>query len=117
MEVSYDLLRERAGRGAALLDERSPGWWRTLVPESIHQAFGATCVVGSLNPDVDYYAMLDELEVQDVAADEPGTVVWYGFDLLDTEYHHTLHGCESFSRLTDVWRNLIAERQLKAGLR
>lgn len=118
--ISYETARERATRGAALLDERSPGWWRHLYPESINMMFGDQCVVGSLNPDVGYYAMLDELGVQDEGTCEEGTIVWYGFDVADDEFSHALEtpeARESYARLTDVWRVLVAKRLIQAGLR
>jgi hypothetical protein len=110
--VTYDVVRERVARGAALLDERSPGWFRTLVPESIDTRYYDQCVLGSLNPEVGYAGVRNELEVEEDLNDIEGTTVWYGFDVtLDED------GGESYARLTDTWRNLIAERQIKAGLR
>lgn len=113
--VSYETARERAARGAALLDERSPNWWRQLYPESIVMVYETTCVLGSLNPDVGYQGMLNELNLSDNGVDEPGTTVWCGFDVADNEVGDG--NFESYSRLTDAWRGLIASRQVKAGLR
>jgi hypothetical protein len=114
MTVSYEVIRKRVARGTALLDERSPGWWRWLPPESIDMAYGNHCVLGSVNPDVGYYGMLDELEISDSGSDEPGTVVWYGFDIACDEY--TADSCETYNRLTDTWRGLVGARQSAAGL-
>lgn len=82
--------------------------------------FGDQCVVGSLNPDVGYYGTLEELGVLDEGDDTDGTIVWYGFDVADDEFSHDLEGPaarESYARLTDVWRVLVAGRLIKAGLR
>jgi hypothetical protein len=113
--VSYEIARERAARGAALLDERSPNWWRQLYPEGIVMVYETTCVLGSLNPDVGYQGMLDELNLIDTGVNESNTAVWYGFDVADDEVGDG--SFESYSRLTDAWRCLIANRQVKAGLR
>ena len=118
--ISYETARERAGRGAALLDERSPGWWRHLYPEGINMMFGDQCVVGALNPDVGYYAMLEELGVLDEGECTEGTIVWYGFDVADDEFSADVENPaarESYARLTDVWRVLVAGRLIEAGLR
>lgn len=82
--------------------------------------FGDQCVVGRLNPDVDYYDMLEELGVLDEGRDAEGTTVWYGFDVADDEFSCDLEGLaarESYARLTDVWRVLVAGRLIEAGLR
>lgn len=82
--------------------------------------FGDQCVVGLLNPDVGYYAMLDQLGVIDEGTDEEGTIVWYGFDVADDEFSYalnTVESRESYARLTDVWRVLVAERLIRAGMR
>lgn len=113
--VSFETARVRAARGAALLDERSPNWWRQLYPEGIVMVYETTCVLGSLNPDVGYMGMLDELGVLDEGEDVEGTIVWYGFDVANDEIGDG--NFESYSRLTDAWRNLIAGRQVEAGLR
>jgi len=113
--VSYETARERAARGAALLDDRSPNWWRQLYPESVIMVYETTCVLGSLNPDVGYQGMLDQLNLADNGLDEPDTAVWYGFDVANDEVGDG--SFESYSRLTDVWRNLIARRLIEAGLR
>ena len=113
--LSYEVVRERVARGADLLDERSPGWWRTLVPESIDVKYGNSCVLGSLNPDVGYYTVLAELEISEDDADQEGTATWYGFEVTHAEY--VADKMEAYARVTDTWRNLIAERQIKAGLR
>lgn len=77
--------------------------------------YETSCVVGGLNPDVGYTAMLNELDVENRGVYEPGTVVWYGFDVADDEVGDG--SFESYRRLTDVWRNLIGRRQVEAGLR
>lgn len=113
--LSYETARERAARGAALLDQKSPGWWRTLVPESIEMQYNDRCVLGSINRDVGYLGLVRKLEISHELKNVNGTVVWYGFDI-------TLNECDdgnspSFARLTDAWRNLIAARQTEVGLR
>ncbi len=112
--ITYDVVRERVARGAALLDEKSPGWWRTLVPESIDVRYGDRCVLGSLNPVLNYYSMLKQLEIEEESDDDgENAAAWYGFNVAgDAEDEN-----ESYARLTDTWRNLIAERQIEAGLR
>lgn len=77
--------------------------------------YDTTCVVSSLNPDVSYGDMLNKLDVVNNGVDEPGTVVWYGFDVADDEVGDG--SFESYRRLTDAWRNIIGRRQIQAGLR
>lgn len=116
--VSYDVVRERVARGAALLDEKSPGWFRTLVPESVVMHYYDSCVLGLLNPEVGYAGMVDALGLKhDTETDAEGGLVWHGFDLIDDECAVNPDYRESYARLTDTWRNLIAERQIAAGLR
>lgn len=107
--LTYDLARERVARGAALLDERSPGWWRTLVPENVDIRYYERCVLGSINPEVGYLALVYELDLDPKDFDQ---LVERGFDVYQDE-----DASESYARVTDTWRNLIAGRQLEAGLR
>jgi hypothetical protein len=113
--LSFDVAREMAARGAVLLDDKSPGWWRTLVPESIDVEYPDRCVLGSLDPEVGYLAMLYQLDLDPRDHDK---LTSHGFDLADEEDDSSAADIrESYARLTDAWRNLIAGRQIEAGLR
>lgn len=112
--LSYDLVRERVAHGAALLDEKSPGWWRTLVPESIDVRYYERCVLGSINPEAGYLALVYELGLDPVDFDE---LVARGFDVEDEYSSGSESHRESYARVTDTWRNLIVTRQIEAGLR
>lgn len=112
--VSTETLKLRANRGVALLDEERPSWFFGIRPESIEMMFSDKCVLGSLEYGLGYLSMMTMLCINDGDKDVENSVVWYGFDIDADELEDSL---EPYSRLTDVWRNIIAERQIKAGVR
>lgn len=46
--VTLDAARHRAAQGAALLDDRDPGWAARVDPDALHLSDGAACVLGQL---------------------------------------------------------------------
>ncbi|WP_095511485.1 hypothetical protein [Rubrivirga marina] len=46
--LTLDAARARAARGAALLDDRDPGWADRVDPGSLHLSDGEACVLGQL---------------------------------------------------------------------
>lgn len=81
--------------------------------------YGQLCVLGQLNPWVGYLGMLYELGLD--PSDEAGarSASHHGFDLTleESEVGENHLNTENYARLTDAWRNLIASRQIEAGLR
>jgi hypothetical protein len=97
-------IAERVARGAALLDEREPGWWQRIDLSKLDLASTCRCVLGQLNTDRDgpyprWSDILDRFGVQ-----------------LRNEFSHGFNvggeGTEAkFANLTAAWRELIEERR------
>ena len=85
---------EQAARGAALLDERLPGWRGMVRAESLQLRWCSTCVLGQLFGD--YERGVHALGLTDKEARE------YGFYVTDGR-KVTL-----WARLTDAWRKVLA---------
>jgi len=84
------IAEEKAAKGAALLDERLPGWRSMVAPESLQLRWCSTCVLGQLFGD--YKRGIDALGLSDREAREHG---FY------TGRYTT------WERLTRAWRKLL----------
>lgn len=82
---------ERVEAGAALLDERMPGWFNMIDVDTLKIFDPTLCVMGQLFGD--YLGGLDTLDV-DISAG-------YGFNAYDDEY----------TELDAAWRELILSRR------
>lgn len=89
---------ERAERGAALLDERRPGWWREIDLGTLDIDSVCNCIAGQLGG---YAETLQALGLDD------GAEYDYGFDG---------GSFASVQALTPAWRDLIEKRRAEAGL-
>jgi hypothetical protein len=97
-------IAERVARGAALLDEREPGWWKRIDLGKLDLASTCRCVLGQLWDDAPelwfdtgpYKRALDELGLYH-GKDED-----LGFDREDGEH---------YPPLTAAWRELIEDRR------
>jgi hypothetical protein len=49
LRITLENARQRAGRGASLLDDRDPGWAARVNPRSLELSDGAACVLGQLH--------------------------------------------------------------------
>ena len=96
---------ERVARGAALLDEKVPGWERRINLEWLDIASCYFCVLGQVFDD-DERASTDDLDspysagirALGIEGGVRGTV-WHGFDGLHID------------ALNAAWRRLVADRQ------
>ena len=84
---------EKAEKGAALLDERLPGWRKMVAPESLQLRWCSTCVLGQLFGD--YERGVNALGLSDAEARE------YGFYVTDGR-KSSLWG-----HLTEAWRQVL----------
>lgn len=88
-------------RGAALLDERLPGWEDKIDLERLDLASTCNCVLGQLHRKRgrpghrNYYAGLNELGI--TTPSRYGFSVWSG---------------GRFESLTEAWRRLITRRRI-----
>jgi hypothetical protein len=102
-------LPTRAAAGAALLDQRWPGWhqlvdpdrldledWRADVLGQLYGTFGAG--VHKLTPG------LSEVEVD-------AWTVAHGFDLDNTDLRPSVGPVHAYLALTDAWRAQLARRE------
>src|SRR5258708_40306755 len=96
-------IAERVARGAALLDEKMPGWAEHIDLDTLNLASSCRCVLGQLHPNLEAPddAYLDGLNHLDVSTtDDSG----YGFDTSDEDD-------DEYERLTTTWRELIEARR------
>jgi hypothetical protein len=102
--------RERVARGAALLDEKRPGWSGRINTGPLELACPTLCILGQLYghfnlgrdtlfPGEDYRATCD---------DDLGPYL-YGFDLTWQEYDK-FGQAAAFKPLQDAWIEAIADR-------
>lgn len=89
-------LAVRVGRGAALLDERSPGWFRRIDTDRLHIASSTQCVLAQLYTGYDLGK-----EALDIAWGESAR---HGFVCGDGP----VCVCDW---LTDIWKGEIARRR------
>lgn len=62
MLPSYELtVEERVANGAQLLDERIPGWYRRINPETLSIANSARCICGQLSVEGDWDPVMNWL--------------------------------------------------------
>jgi hypothetical protein len=96
---------ERVGRGAALLDERRPDWWRLVDLDRLDIGSPCDCIAGQLYMGGGNYRnwtmVMDSLGLH-AEADEAA----HGFD------GPGLTG--DYTALTEAWRTLIARRREQA---
>lgn len=98
-----------APKGAALLDERMPGWADRIDLATLGMASMGRCVLGQLYGG--YATGIETLfpdHVLSISPDHPAHV--YGFDLRDPSR-------AAWQALTDAWTALVDERQTASTLR
>jgi hypothetical protein len=101
---------ERIERGAALLDERAPGWRQRIDLEKLELSSCTTCVLGQVAGSTDPWGWR---EVRlgfglDYSAAED-----HGFSLTDSEYLaiaddiEDVNDVRAYRSLTDAWKQYI----------
>jgi hypothetical protein len=91
-------ITERVERGAALLDEKRPGWWQFIDLDRLDIEDGCDCVAGQLDGTANYMRALRRIGLSGSEAD----AVSHGFESGDDE---------EYAGLTEAWRTLIARRR------
>jgi hypothetical protein len=112
-------ITERVERGAALLDEKRPGWWRDIDLDMLDVRSRCGCVIGQLggltkaaDRGLSYQIVSDRLGVGyydeiPMGFEAEGTRPPYGeMELLAAEY----------AALTEAWRVLILARREQAAV-
>ena len=111
---------ERVKRGAALLDEKDPGWWGAIDLGKLDLRSKCDCVLGQLGAQrfgTTLHPYIDGLS--EIARLSPLRAPDYGFDTGidpdDYEHGSVEDGEEAvrreFASLTEAWRDLITRRQ------
>jgi hypothetical protein len=106
---------ERVAKGAALLDEREPGWWRDIDVDRLDLSSPCRCVLGQLTTD------LTEEDDWDAVCVRFGIRPWnthnglptdyeLGFNAVECRYHEPPTG-EEYDALTEEWLRVIAARR------
>jgi hypothetical protein len=98
-------LQERAERGASLLDTVHPGWHEDISVGTLDITLAGTCVLGQLYGS--YRTGLDRV-FTDPATNIQAESDQYGFSASWSSDMHV------WGDLTQVWRDLIAERRCRA---
>lgn len=97
MSLDLDAIRARVQAGAALLDQRMPGWWTRIDLATLNLAGCWDCVLGQLNHD--YHAGRLSLGLTPVQSVEHG-------------FHAAHNRGAEWDALTDAWRDLITATRL-----
>jgi hypothetical protein len=98
------MFEDRVRRGAALLDEVQPGWWREIDTARLAMVTCDRCILGQLYGE---FGTGWRVVLSPVRRDWPCNAADHGFTLYDPR--------ESFADLTDAWRAEIA-RRVDAGV-
>jgi hypothetical protein len=97
-------IAERVARGAALLDEREPGWWQRIDLETLDLGAPCHCVLGQLATDLEdptsWLVILDRFDLTWVDDSDKQL----GFNALTSSDR-------SYANLTAAWRELIEARR------
>ena len=111
--LTPDLARARAARGAALLDDRDPGWAARVDPATLSLGDGAACVLGQLWGE--YRLGLGRARVLDLSS-APGRFV-SPIDLGFQAVGDLGEAAEDldYALLTRAWRREVAGRQSPAS--
>lgn len=104
----------RVERGAALLDEKRPGWWKNIDLGRLDISAGCDCVAGQLDGFSEMMRGLGLLSLEAQVAhgfeadDEAGprTPLSVVYDAAERDYR----------ALTEAWRGLIRQRRLAASV-
>ena len=89
-------IAERVASGAALLDERMPGWHQRIDLDTLDIDSCKNCVLGQIYGS-------PQMEV----SFDPGL----GFDIDDADYRFASSSRQRVKRLTVAWRELIESRR------
>lgn len=117
MNPTTEELRRRAERGAAFLDVKRPDWLYRINVGDLAIAWGDKCVIGQLHGGK-YYGPLEELGLLvDESTSNELSAAAHGFEITDDLVGEGEIVYETYTRLTDVWRNLVTERRLTRELR
>jgi hypothetical protein len=95
----------RAERGAALLDEKRPGWAQQIDLRRLNIADTCDCPAGQITGGPVYLTGWI-LVMENLGLDAPGLPAAYGFDGPEEDYE----------ALTAAWRDLIQVRLGPAGV-
>lgn len=91
--------RARVHRGAALLDEKEPGWWERVTETLITEDCTA-CVLGQV-----YGSYGDALIALGVGVDD----AWLGFEARPNRDAHVVQ--DAYATLDTLWLEAIAQRR------
>jgi hypothetical protein len=98
--------RERAERGAELLDVTMPGWPNMVDPKRLDIRSACDCVGGQLAGNgQNYITTMNRLGLRDREQEAA-----HGFDVVTRNAAHAAV-IDEYAALTAAWRNLITERQ------
>lgn len=105
--MTPEIARKRVARGAALLDEKRPGWFMRVDTETLQIEDCEACVLGQLGVDefgyhIGRFSMMCE-RFFPATSDGPRT---HGFGIDDA-----IDGEGSFDALTEAWLEAIAARR------
>ncbi|MFJ2650896.1 hypothetical protein ACIO1C_29775 [Streptomyces sp. NPDC087420] len=116
-EIDY---AARVAKGAALLDEKRPGWEREVDLDVLDIANGAVCVTAQLSGRSDFRTGMKQL---DLTSGDDGTYVLHGFNaesadtpeaygLDDTKDSDVVLDAQNaaYDTLNTLWRALITTR-------
>lgn len=104
--MTIDDARARVARGAALLDEKRPGWAQQINTRELDMASGCFCILGQLEES--YTAAIRRLWPLDLACRVLQTRI-HGFDV-----NPASDKFGDYRILQDAWIAAIADRVVKA---
>jgi hypothetical protein len=99
--VTIDEARERVARGAALLDEKEPGWRQKVNPELLEMRSECGCIIGQALDDPVYARGLLRLGIDEEDEDSR-----HGFDVSPGE-GWSWHA--SYELLQQAWLELLVK--------
>lgn len=110
-EIDY---AARVAKGAALLDEKRPGWERLIDLDTLDVRSGYSCVTAQLSGNANWLAGMRQLGLTE---NNGGTYIAHGFNAEDYYAEEAeergLKGydqADAFATLNALWKDLITTR-------
>lgn len=132
--VTLPDFRKAVRRGAKLMDEKMPGWWKHIDTSSLDLRSESLCVLGQTwqfyeenkghVPRSNYRSFMAKLTGGDARSEQRDQAAHYGFDIshqagvllnYQVRWRHTGSAWDAaWEHLTNTWLTEVRKRQVKA---
>lgn len=105
----------RAARGAKLLDEKQPGWWKRINQPMLDMSNASRCIMGQAWMPHNGFTHRGWSGISDLFGEDPHKgAVKYGFTISDTALNTYIEEKKVWDLLASAWIYEIRERRAAA---